>query len=525
MTEAAKSQTVSPSENDKPEPYAWYVLGVLVLVYILNFIDRQILTILAEDLKADLNLADSDLGFLYGTAFGVFYALFGVPLGRLADNWHRIRLMTAGLALWSMMTTLSGFSKNLGQLAAARVGVGIGEATAGPGAYSLIADYFPKRKRATAIAIYTSGLYLGGGLSLFIGGATVEYWNATFPMRSGPFGLAGWQVAFMAVGIPGLLLALWVATLREPLRGRYDGITTVPHPAPFAAFFEDLAAIIPPFTLLGAARRGPRALLNNLIAAALAGGGAYALYRLTGDARQWGAVGIGVYAVFSWSSALRERDPVAFKLIWGTPAFLCIVLGYGLIAFSAYAVSAFSPAYAIRTFGTAPDVAGFLLGGAGAAGGAIGVIAGGWLADHLRKSNPAGRIIIILVGAIAPIVPFVLSFTTTSPTLFYAIHMPMAALTSSALGAAAATIVDLVLPRMRGTATAAFFIGTTLVGLSLGPYLAGKVSTITGDLGTGMLSLLAAAPISIIALLIAYRIVPAAAASVAQRAAAAGEPV
>ena len=110
MTEAAKSQTVSPSENDKPEPYAWYVLGVLVLVYILNFIDRQVLTILAEDLKADLNLADSDLGFLYGTAFGVFYALFGVPLGRLADNWHRIRLMTAGLALWSMMTTLSSLT-------------------------------------------------------------------------------------------------------------------------------------------------------------------------------------------------------------------------------------------------------------------------------------------------------------------------------------------------------------------------------------------------------------------------------
>ncbi|HZF45095.1 MAG TPA: MFS transporter, partial [Sphingomonadaceae bacterium] len=132
------------NEAEKPAgPYGWYALGVLVLVYMLNFIDRQILSILANDIKADLGLSDADLGFLYGTAFAIFYALFGVPLGRLADGWHRVRLLSLGLTLWSLMTTLSGFARNGATLALARIGVGVGEATATPCAYSLIADWFP----------------------------------------------------------------------------------------------------------------------------------------------------------------------------------------------------------------------------------------------------------------------------------------------------------------------------------------------------------------------------------------------
>ena len=103
--------------------YAWYALGILFLVYVLNFIDRQIITILAPDLKRDLGLDDADIGFLYGTAFAVFYALFGIPLGRLADAWHRVRLLTAGLAIWSAMTAVSGLAANKFQLAGARMGV------------------------------------------------------------------------------------------------------------------------------------------------------------------------------------------------------------------------------------------------------------------------------------------------------------------------------------------------------------------------------------------------------------------
>jgi MFS family permease len=507
------------------KPYAWYVLGVLVLVYILNFVDRQILTILAEDLKRDLKLTDGDLGFLYGTAFGVFYSLFGIPLGKLADSWSRVKLMSAGLTIWSSMTMVSGFSSSLGQLSAARVGVGIGEATASPCAYSLISDYFPKQRRATALAIYTSGLYLGGGLSLFIGGAIVKQWNLAFPGGSGPLGLAGWQAAFLAVGLPGVLLALWVATLREPVRGLIDGVPSAASATPFKAFGDELIAVIPPFTLIGAWRRGIGAFATNLAAASLLSGLAFLLFRVTGDGKQWAAVGLGIYAVFSWATTLKEKDRPAFQLIWGTPAFLLVVVGYGLIAFTAYSVSAFAPAYAIRTFAAEPQTAGFLLGGIGAAGGALGVISGGWIADHLRKSNPSGRIIVILVGALGPIIPYAIAFTTKSAALFYALQLPMSLMSSAALGAAAATAVDLVLPRMRGTATAAFFIGTTLLGLSMGPYLAGKISTVTGSLSTGMLSLLGAAPISITCLLLAYRLLPRAEATMLDRARTLGEAV
>jgi len=150
--EAADPGGVPPATASAPR-YAWYVLFILFLVYVLNFVDRQIISILAEDIKRDLGLRDEDLGFLYGTAFGVFYSLFGIPLGRLADNWHRGRLMVIGLALWSTMTALSGLSRSGGHLAAARIGVGIGEATASPSAYSLISDWFPKRLRATALSI------------------------------------------------------------------------------------------------------------------------------------------------------------------------------------------------------------------------------------------------------------------------------------------------------------------------------------------------------------------------------------
>ena len=112
-------------EEQRVSPYAWYALGVLVLVYMLNFIDRQILSILANDIKADLGLTDADLGFLYGTAFAIFYALFGIPLGRLADGWHRTRLFSLALALWSLMTALSGLARNTATLTFARVGVGV----------------------------------------------------------------------------------------------------------------------------------------------------------------------------------------------------------------------------------------------------------------------------------------------------------------------------------------------------------------------------------------------------------------
>ncbi len=522
----------------RPSPtYAWYALGVLVLVYVFNFIDRQILSILAEDVKRDLGITDAYLGFLYGTAFGVFYALFGIPLGRLADNWHRVRLLTMGLGLWSLMTALSGFAKTPLQLTAARIGVGIGEATASPSAYSLLSDWFPKSQRATALAIYSSGLYIGGGLSLGIGALVVGQWNAAYP-GGGPLGLVGWQAAFLAVGFPGVLLAFWVSTLREPVRGISDGIITLTAEHPFADFFAELMTIIPPLTLIGAARRGVGALAINVAFAAFCASVAYALILVTNNVPQWVAMAIGIYAVFSWVSALRGRDPVTFRLIWGTPAFLQVAMGYGLIAFIAYSASFWGAPYAIRTwvqplidsgqplpwYGT-KEAVGFFLGGGGALSGFIGVVSGGRISDRLRQKRANGRIIVIATGLILHVPFFMLTYVTESLPLYYALHFITGVLLSAALGPAAATTQDLVLPRMRGTATATFFLGNAMVGLGLGPSLAGIVSTMSGSLSTGMLSLLSVVPISLVLLLFAFRGVPAAEASITDRARAAGEPI
>ena len=537
----AVSQSQAPQSQSNASSYSWYVLCVLVVVYILNFIDRQILSILAVDIKADLGLTDSDMGFLGGAAFAVFYALFGIPLGRLADNWGRVKLLTIGLALWSLMTALSGFARNQLELTMARMGVGVGEATASPTAYSLISDYFPKRQRATALAIYSSGLYIGGGVSLFVGALIVKTWNGAYP-AGGPMGLVGWQAAFLAVGIPGVLVALWVASLREPKRGAMDGLDTASHPAPFRAFASDLSMIVPPFTLWGAWQRGPAALAINVGTGAAMGAFAYWMIQLTDNQLtphkdtlpQWSAVGFGYYAVFSWASTLRARDPATFRLIWGTPAFICTTLGYGLVSLAAYALAFWSAPYAEIVLKLPKAELAFILGANGALSGFLGVIIGGRVADAWRAKNPSGRILVIILGVMGPIIPIGIGYTTDNSTLFYVMNFAAGMMGATALGAAAATTQDLVLPRMRGTATAAFFLGTTLVGLSFGPYMVGQISDLAGtmvdgklvgNLRVGILSLIVVAPVALALLIAAYRTVPAAERTIIQRARAAGEPV
>lgn len=527
MTEpgTAEASEKAPEQLQEASAYSWYVLGILVLVYVLNFVDRQILSILANDIKRDLSLTDADLGFLYGTAFAVFYSLFGIPLGRLADSWHRVRLMSIGLGIWSIMTAVSGLSKTGTQLTVARIGVGVGEATASPAAYSLISDYFPQRLRATALAIYSSGLFLGGGLSLFVGGAILEAWNETYP-AGGPFGLVGWQAAFMAVGLPGLALAVWVMSIREPIRGAIDGLVTAGRERPFKAFAAELLNVIPPFTLIGAARRGGMALLANLAVAAAITGTVVALSTLLGRStlQQWIFVGVGMYAVYSWASALRAHDLPAFRLIWGTPAFLCTTLGYGMVAFMSYASSYWAAPYAERVFGIAKADLGLTIGGTGALGGFLGVIIGGRVADALFSRGPAGRLYVTLFGLLAPILPLIGAYTTDSFGVFLVYSFIAQIMSSSALGGAAATSQLLVLPRMRGTATATFFLATTLVGLALGPFMAGYVSAANDDnLALGVMSTLVATPIGLCLLIAAIRSVPKAQASLESRARAAGE--
>jgi MFS family permease len=531
--------SAAPSAKARIGAYAWYALFVLVLVYIVNFIDRQIISILAQDIKRDLALDDAQIGFLYGTAFAVFYALFGIPLGRLADSWYRGRLIAIGLGMWSSMTVLSGFASNFTMLAAARIGVGIGEASASPAAYSMISDRFPKEKRATALSIYSSGLYIGGALSLPIGGFVISRWTAAWPdAAAAPLGLAGWQAAFLAVGLPGLLLALWVMTLREPLRGASEGLAgPVVRPGAWREFGRELAAILPPLTLITAART-PGALVANVGGLALVAAAVAALIWLTGDAPQWLAYGLGVYAVFSWVQSLRRRDPATHRLIWGTPTVIMLAVAFGSISFMTYAIAFWAPPYALRTFYTGPGDAAQLivgitareevsaiLGWAAAFAAATGVITGGILADWWRRRDPRGRLFVNMLSAVLPAPAVYVMFTTESLGTFY-FASPVAQLFGSMwVGAAVATLQDVVLPRMRATAGATYVLGTTMVGLALGPYFAGKMADVTGSLSAGIFSLYVVPPFTLLALWLGSRHLAALEASKVERARAVGEPV
>jgi predicted MFS family arabinose efflux permease len=187
-----------------------YVLGVLVVVYTFNFIDRQILSILLEPIKLDLGLSDTQLGLLTGFAFALFYATLGIPIARFADRSNRRNLIAAALVVWSGMTALSGTATNFWYLLLARIGVGVGEAGCSPSAHAIIADYYPMEKRATALGIYSLGIPVGILFGFLAGGWINQFF--------------GWRSAFFVVGIPGLLLALLVRlTVKEPQRGMAEG--------------------------------------------------------------------------------------------------------------------------------------------------------------------------------------------------------------------------------------------------------------------------------------------------------------
>ncbi|MGY4396757.1 MFS family permease [Sphingomonas sp. UYAg733] len=184
-------------------------LGLLTLTYFFSYMDRQILAILVELIKADLHLSDTQMGMLGGLAFAVFYAGLGIPVARLADRSNRRNIIAVSLALWSAMTAMCGLAQNFMQLLAARIGVGVGEAGSSPPSHSIIADLYPVEKRASAMAIYSLGVVLGGGFGTMIGG-----WLAS---------QYGWRIAIIAIGIPGILLAVLVRLfVVEPKRGLSD---------------------------------------------------------------------------------------------------------------------------------------------------------------------------------------------------------------------------------------------------------------------------------------------------------------
>lgn len=497
-----RSATEAAGGVDKATPYAYYALGLLVLANLFNYLDRHVIAVLSPAIQADLGLTDADMGFLLGTAFAVLYGVIGIPAGRIADTLSRTKLMAGGLALWSSMTALSGAAVSFATLGAARVGVGVGEATANPVSHSLLCDYFPARNRSAVLGCYLGSVHLGIGLSLVFGGLLLQYWGDWCSLFPGDAcRLESWRAGFVMLGIPGLLLAVLILLLREPPRP--EG--TIKSQAG-AVIRAEFASTLPPFTLFTLARTGgARAVRTNMLIAALVFGPCCAIAYATGDWAQWIAVAIGVYSVATWALLLRLRDRPLYNLTFGCRTFNYSMFAGAFIACFVGTIGVWAPPYALRTFDTAEGQIGIALGIAQLVAAGTSVVLGGFITDWWKRRDVQAPIWIGLIALLAPIPMLLWMLTTTSLTGFIAAFCFLTLFAMCWAGAFAALVQDLVLVRMRGVAAAIFAMVMILTASGLGPYWAGKVSTMTGSLTTGLYSLLVFVPIAVVLLLLAAR--------------------
>jgi MFS family permease len=476
---------MNKAESLKARPYAYFVLFVLTITYILNFIDRTILSILAEEIKAGLQIDDASLGFLYGTAFAVFFSIFGIPLARLADVWNRKRLIGSGVFLWSLMTALSGTAHSFVELAIYRVGVGVGEAAAAPASLSMLADSFPKKMRATAYGIWSTGVFIGSALGFAVGGATLAVYHRWFPSGQAPFGIRDWQLSMFLVGLPGLLVALVVYMLREPKRGQMDEHPVNQlHPQPMRMFLQELAAVIPPFTIWTLYRLGGgfRLVALNIGYGLLLFAGASSLTYIFGSPGQWLTLAIGLYSFISWLQRIRIIDYPCYALVFQAKAMRYSVLGFSLIGFNSYGLGFWFAPYIIRRFQATPQDVGAMMGIIVLISGFLSIALGGYFSDLLKRMTPKARPYMGLVSMLAlPFYGLALNADVLSHLYAYAsigIFLGMIWIPSSLAMAS-----ELCTPRTRATSIAFNQLAGTLLGLAMGPYIMGEISVSLGNVG------------------------------------------
>ena len=384
-----------------PRPaYSWYVVAILLLAYTLSFVDRMILSLLVAPIRAALDISDTQVSLLIGLAFALFYTLLGLPLAWIADRYNRRNLIVAGIAVWSVMTAGCGFAGSYASLFAARMGVGVGEATLSPAAYSMLSDYFPRDRLARAMAVYSIGVPLGSGVAMILGSFVVQA-VLSAPTVDVPFygPMDAWRLIFVWVAAPGILVALLMLTVREPLRrGRRA------------------AAMMP-----GASAAGAPGLVAHI------GGQRAALGALFG--------------------------------------------GMSLIGLVMYGAIAWIPTFFARSYGMDVAQAGLWFGVIMAVGGAVGLIAGGALADRLFAKGVGDahlrvmRLSILLGGP-----PLTAMALMPDPALAFAmLALAFPCLTMHGVGGVA---LQLITPNeYRARMTAIYFFVVNLVGLGFGPML------------------------------------------------------
>lgn len=389
--------------------YRWYVLAVLTLVYTFNFVDRQILVILQEQIRVELDLMDWQLGMLSGFVFAIFYSVLGLPIAHLSESFGRKRVVALAIAFWSLMTAISGAAQNYVHLLLLRIGVGVGEAGGSPPSHSMISDIFPRRRRAFALSIFSMGVYFGYLLAYSLGGWVAED--------------LGWRIAFVVVGLPGVLIAVLVAiTVKEPPRGLADHGYSV----------EAAAASV----------------------------------ELQGK-----APGFGETVRFLW--AKRSFRHIAFA------ASLHSLVGFG--------VGNFVPSYIIRAHEMAIGDIGWRLALIFGVGGAFGVVFSGWLTDRLSVRTQQWYLWVPTIALTLTLPLTLLTFTADAPGAMFLAYAPYSILGAMWLGPSLAITHSLVGLRQRAVASATLFFLINLIGLGLGPITIGALSDLMrpefGDAG------------------------------------------
>ncbi|MCI0489503.1 MAG: MFS transporter [Blastocatellia bacterium] len=417
---------------------AYYALAVLFAINAMNFYDRQILGVVAEPIRKEWGLSDSELALL-GTVFTLIYAAVGIPLGRLADKKTRTRILAAGVFAWSLLTAASGLAKGYWTLFAARLGVGVGEATCAPASSSLIGDLFPANKRATALSVFMMGLPIGLALSYAISGRVAHAY--------------GWRAAFYIAIIPGLICMVAALFIQEPKRG--------------ATEIHTVGAL---------QRQGPKS--GWIYLAGLCG------VILVVDLV---FLGFNVRRLLVWIFlallCYTFRHPISrfmepFLLVLTIPTMWWVIASGALQNFNMYAIGSFLNPFLMRYHKVDIQTAGNISMVVNGLMGIPGLLLGGILGDAITKRRPGGRMVL---GAIAIIVsvPLVwLALERPGGDLWgFGIFMGLAyALMSVYYSTVYSTIHDIIEPSLRGTAMALYFFAMYVLGASFGPYGTGVAS-------------------------------------------------
>ena len=524
---------------------AWYSLALVSASQAVSLLDRQILSILAPSIRADLKIGDAELGLLYGTVFALFYALFSLPLGRLVDGWVRTRLLGICLGAWSACAGLAAFAGGFGLLALSRLGVGIGEAAAQPAANSIIFDTFPRSKRGTAMAAMGIATALGLGLSMTLGGVVASWWDHAYPKGTAPGGFSGWQFAFLVAAVPGFVLGLLILRLKEPVRGGVDGIATPVDPAPFRASGAVLAAVTPGanWFSLWSRRAGTAQWLFNIASLILIVAVCVVMTRLTQSfsprppvkalglaidphIMQWFVVGFGLFVIVNLFQSLKLTDKPAYNVILSPSILLLMVVG-GLQTSINYGVMGFTPSFLVRTFHLSLATTAIQFGLLSAAIGITGPIIAGPLSDWLTaRMGGRGRVWLTLFSlGVSPLIGL-WTYNADSAAAFYLRFTLYSIILTAWMPPVYSLLYDLVLPRMRGIASSTYIIVSTLLGLGMGPYFVGIVSDRNGgNLGQAIISVNVVSPAIVVILLILLLRINRDEASLIARAREGGEPI